>query len=1058
MSLATSIEIVWQFAVLMLVQSTLLIVGVYLIVKLLRLRDAAMLSVIYRSVLLATLVAPLATIAMMSSEIEGWRPRLWSDRSVALTEPKRELSLPVSETESTLTSQQGFHPVSPPPTVERVPQTVALQGVQEPETVSTHSVLANLVFTFKSALLFAWTGIATLFLVRVWRTNRQLRRTLSKAVPVEPSIQAYCDRLASELRVTPPSVVCSPYFTSPFLTGVLHPIVHLSSEGKDALDHDKESGLRDVLVHELAHLKRHDVLIRMLSQILLSVFFFQPLLKRLVKWLENNAEDVCDDYAMSLGARRDQYAGRLVDLAECCDFPLGSAVGVLSSKSMLKHRVARIMDFSRRPSTRVSRRVLAACGLVIVAAVIGVCMLLTPRSDAIAGPSQQAASMIDGAFEELTAVEDAVHTEQRQGLVFTIHQAKRFANGGVMILSSVRGEEETLKQYRLAQRMTQKDNSVSDAVAKNWDPSPQGSGYFRLKLADANHRGVDAQWWIMVPRGRLPTWFEGKDGKVQLDIGVSPQGEYGKANHADERGRVRSITWKLPLDIPKPERLPSLDEIVASVHSDLRKLAGVNCQAKLCMGVRYIDGTPRTQFGSPSEFTPEEFAVATRGHWERWERGDVDYQIESGGTGYGRGIGGIAMRPGVSVDYLSTVDDTTLARATERSDLIVISARGTKITDAGLAHLSELTKLKKLNVANTSITDDGLRHLEAIKSLDKVDVTETNVTQSGIERLRKSLPNVLVVARENDASIQPSRTDAKSSKSLRPLPSKVTGIVTDSADRPISNARVTVLIRTFSKDMHEELRGSRVWTATTDDEGRYSIAPTGTVHPDNEVRIFVVAEGFADVSGRDYEKKILKGVMPTVWMLAGRQVTGRLVSEGGKAVTEGIVRFQAGSADLTVMWDSGPFPVDSDGRFSLSIPVDGMSFGAIYPTGFAPRFVEVTEKADQGDVVLEKGVALKGQVIDKNGQGVAKTVVGIRKTENRVMHAYVAVIGTAVKTDESGHFQLPALSGEFKLSVESSVPDYSRQMTLDGKTPPPIDPVMIEFNHSRSDERIRLHE
>jgi beta-lactamase regulating signal transducer with metallopeptidase domain len=135
----------------------------------------------------------------------------------------------------------------------------------------------------------AWACISTLFVIRLCRAHRQLCRILAKAVPVEPSIQAFCDRLAAKLQVTPPRVVCSPFFSSPLLAGVLHPVVHLSSDAKDDFGSAQTDGLRDILVHELAHLKRHDVLLRMISQFVLAVFFFQPLLWRLSKWLESNA-------------------------------------------------------------------------------------------------------------------------------------------------------------------------------------------------------------------------------------------------------------------------------------------------------------------------------------------------------------------------------------------------------------------------------------------------------------------------------------------------------------------------------------------------------------------------------------------------------------------------------------------------------------------------------------------------------------------------------------------------------------------------------------------------
>ncbi len=1046
MSVVNCIEAAWQFAALVLAQSTLLIVGVYLMVKLLRLSNAALLSVIYRSALIATVLAPLATCVMIRSEIVGWWPWQWSEQSLNSIQSTKDLGSTSHEPQAIPASQDDFHPFAVKASEENVSLSALPDVGQVPETASEAVTYPEDVSFATVAFCVAWACCSTLFFIRLWRAHRQLCRTLSKAVPVESSVQAFCDRLAAELKVSPPRVVCSPFFSSPFLAGVLHPVVHLSSDTKDDLGSVQTDGLRDILIHELAHLKRRDVLMRMTNQLVLAAFFFQPLLWRLSRWLERSAEDVCDDYAMSFGARRDHYAGRLVDLAERCDFPFGSAVAIASGKSALEQRVVRIMDSGRRLSTTVSLRILAVCGLTTAAAIATVCLLLIPAGGGVAG-TLGADSDSDDAFRKMTALDSAVHKEERDGLIFAIHQAKRFENGGVLIMSTVRGTDKTLEQYPL--------RHLTDGPATNYEASPQGSGHFRLMLAETSHQGIDAQWWMMVPRGELPTWFEDKDGKVQLELGITPQGEYARENHADERGVIQHIYWKHSLHIPKPDQLPSLDEIATSVHSDLSDLGALPLTGRLNMGVVDVEGTPTSRFGSASDVSVAEFAKATLEHWQWWDRRDLDFQIRDGATSGVNELGG-GMRPAVMVDYNTAVDDATLARASERSDLAVISARGTKITDAGLAYLKTLNRLKKLNIANTSITDSGLQHLEALKSLEHVNLAETSVTEAGIERLRKSLPNLVVVT-ENVSPNMPKKVDASDTLS-QPLPPSVSGMVIDSEDQPIPNAKVTVLIRTFAKEMHEELNGPQVWTALTDDKGRYAFAPAGTVDSDNEVRIKVVADGFADVSDRDYEKKILTGTLPSVRMSPGRRINGRLVSDNGAGVASAIVRFQSCNENLSLMWDSGPFPVDPDGRFSLSIPVDGKAAGVIYPTGYAPRFVDVIAKADQGDIVLEKGVTLRGRVIDKKGQGVARTVVGIEKTENRILYAYVAIIGTAVKTDESGNFQLPPLSGRYQLSVEGSVADYSRQMVLNGETPPTIKPMTIEFDSSSPAEVVLRQE
>lgn len=389
MSLAFAIDATFQFALFMFVQSTLLIAGVFLAVKLLRIRDAAVQSLFYRSTLIAVLVAPCITFSMIRSEVNGWFPSCWPG----------SMALPMAA-EST-TRIESSRPVVEPPAEdmkagESVPSLTAIPErnpeilpaidirpvANERQTVGSlvvgSTTKPNLTFYAKTATCFAWLAISMVLLVRQWRAHRTLWKTLWKGVPAAPSIQSLCDQLSMDLGVRSPRVVCSPFFSSPFLAGIWSPVVHMPSDDIETESDDVKSSLRDVLIHELAHLKRADLLMRLINRLALTLFFFQPLLWKLTKGIENSAEDVCDDYAMSFGARRDRYAGRLVDLAERCDFPIGSAVGIASGKSVLGHRVARIMDHGRALSMQVSLRTAVLCLSLALLAAIFVGTMLAP--------------------------------------------------------------------------------------------------------------------------------------------------------------------------------------------------------------------------------------------------------------------------------------------------------------------------------------------------------------------------------------------------------------------------------------------------------------------------------------------------------------------------------------------------------------------------------------------------------------------------------------------------------------------------------------------------------
>lgn len=71
-----------------------------------------------------------------------------------------------------------------------------------------------------------------------------------------------------------------------------------------------------VLVHELAHLARRDCLWNLAGHLGASLLFFQPLLWALRRRLAQVAEDVCDDYVVVHGAERTSYARQLVEIAE----------------------------------------------------------------------------------------------------------------------------------------------------------------------------------------------------------------------------------------------------------------------------------------------------------------------------------------------------------------------------------------------------------------------------------------------------------------------------------------------------------------------------------------------------------------------------------------------------------------------------------------------------------------------------------------------------------------------------------------------------------------------
>jgi beta-lactamase regulating signal transducer with metallopeptidase domain len=205
------------------------------------------------------------------------------------------------------------------------------------------------------ALAALWAAGAMLLAARVaWATVRVSRTMRGLQRVDDESTLALLRATAAELRVRrPPVLLTGDELFSPALVGFLRPRLLLPS---DLLSRFESAELRLVLLHELAHLKRRDVLANWFATLLTVLHWPNPV-AWLAAWrLRLDRELATDELVMSLTttvADRRAYGHTIVKLLETFSraarqpVPAGG-VGILEGKQQMKRRITMIAQFATR--------------------------------------------------------------------------------------------------------------------------------------------------------------------------------------------------------------------------------------------------------------------------------------------------------------------------------------------------------------------------------------------------------------------------------------------------------------------------------------------------------------------------------------------------------------------------------------------------------------------------------------------------------------------------------------------------------------------------------------
>jgi hypothetical protein len=198
-----------------------------------------------------------------------------------------------------------------------------------------------------------WLAGCAFFCIRtVIATAKLIRQSRRFSVIEDPAITGLLDQARQRMRIgRPVALLAAANLKTPALMGLIHPRILLPTRVIDAF-HPSE--LRLIFLHELAHLRRHDVAINWLITLLNMLHWFNPLLWLAFARIRAERELACDELVLKMSQpdERREYGNTMIKLLQAFSGggALPGAVGILEGQAPLRRRITMIAQFEPKRS------------------------------------------------------------------------------------------------------------------------------------------------------------------------------------------------------------------------------------------------------------------------------------------------------------------------------------------------------------------------------------------------------------------------------------------------------------------------------------------------------------------------------------------------------------------------------------------------------------------------------------------------------------------------------------------------------------------------------------
>ena len=328
---------------------------------------------------------------------------------------------------------------------------VADKGAAPPASLQ-QEIASSPVLSGISIVVLLWAVVVLAIGISLGYAAMTVKRIVNRARPLNSEdwltpLWEVSDRLSLD---EPPRLLRSEEAKMPFACGVFSPTIVLPAEC-DTWSLDRR---RAVLLHELAHVRRHDLIGHTLGRFACAVYWFHPLVWTAAKQLRSESERACDDLALACGARATDYAEHLLDIVTSVKRDATPSVALaMARRKEFEGRMLAILDPDLRHSSPSRRQATALIGsLALISIIVGAAAPSSrPAAPVVTAPASRDADLQLASSQK--ARDEKGYPDSREII------------GGSMINQSTQTRTAQTQQTGTAQTQQTVTSSVQDAIS-----------------------------------------------------------------------------------------------------------------------------------------------------------------------------------------------------------------------------------------------------------------------------------------------------------------------------------------------------------------------------------------------------------------------------------------------------------------------------------------------------------------------------------------------------------------------------------------------------------------